>query len=289
LFYYLLRVISGDRTPFFLWKFLFRLRPSVNLSKKPELGRAVVSIRAESQYLEFSMAASVQGWRKKWFYIKDRKVSSSDQYDIAPFDASKEVKKLALWDSPPTEAEMEEIKPLLARIQALKSGKGGALLGTQLMAFFLQRRVQPLQHRLSKLWSFSGLGDSSRISDDLLEKKDLDKRVRALTTLSKDHEIADLAARYFDSEHPLPAVCLLSLFTFFYLIIVFLITLGLFSFQDHQSLVSRPPLPEGGAIQDAPISAASEAPEAKDSQDGDKGEDSLERTSSTTSPPPALS
>jgi hypothetical protein len=103
--------------------------------KKPELGGAVVSIRAESQYLEFSMAASVQGWRKKWFYIKDHKVSSSDKYDIAPFDTSKEVKKFTLWDSPPTEAEMEKIKPLLARIQFLKSGRGGALSGTQLMAF----------------------------------------------------------------------------------------------------------------------------------------------------------
>jgi hypothetical protein len=107
------------------------------------------------------MAASGQGWRKKWFYIKDRKVSSSDQYGIAPFDPSKEVKKLASWDSPPTEAEMEETKPLLARIQELKSGRGGALSGTQLMAYFLQRQVQPLQHRLSKLWTFSGLGDSS--------------------------------------------------------------------------------------------------------------------------------
>jgi hypothetical protein len=38
-----------------------------------------------------------------------------------------------------------------------------------------------------------------------------------------------------------------------------------------------------------PVSAASEAPEAEDSQDGDEGEDSLERTSSTMSPPPALS
>jgi hypothetical protein len=38
-----------------------------------------------------------------------------------------------------------------------------------------------------------------------------------------------------------------------------------------------------------PISAASEAPEAEDSQDGDESEDSLEGTSSTTSPPPALS
>jgi hypothetical protein len=38
-----------------------------------------------------------------------------------------------------------------------------------------------------------------------------------------------------------------------------------------------------------PVSAASKAPEAEGSQDGDEGEDSLERTSSTTSPPLALS
>jgi hypothetical protein len=122
-----------------------------------------------------------------------------------------------------------------------------------------------------------------------MEKKDLDKRVRALTTLTKDHKIADLAARYFDSKHPLHAVCLLSFLPSSCLIIICLVSLGLFSFQDHQSLVSHPPLPEGGAIQNVPISVASEAPEAKDSQDGDEGEDSLERTSLTMSPPPALS
>jgi hypothetical protein len=80
----------------------------------------------------------------------------------------------------------------------------------------------------------------------------------------------------------------LHLFVFFYLI-TFLITFDLFSLQDHQSLVSRPPLPEGGPIQDVLVSAAFEAPLAKDSQDKDEAEDSLERTSSTTSPPPALS
>ena len=110
-----------------------------------------MSVRAEAHYLEFNMAASVQGWRKKWFYIKDQKTSSSDHYGIAPFDANKDLTKLSSWDSPPTEAETEDIKPLLARIQSLKSATGGALSGTQLMAFFLQRRIQPLQHRISKL------------------------------------------------------------------------------------------------------------------------------------------
>jgi hypothetical protein len=63
----------------------------------------------------------------------------------------------------------------------------------------------------------------------------------------------------------------------------------LFFFQDHRFLVSRPPFPEGGDIQNVLVSAASEAPEVEDSQDGNEGEDSLEDTSSTTSPPPALS
>jgi hypothetical protein len=144
-----------------LWKFLFCLRPSVSLAKNPELGGAVVSMRAESHYLEFNMAASVQGWRKKWFYIKDQKTTSSDQFGIAPFDANKSLTKLTSWDSPPTEAEVEDIKPLLTRIQSLKSATGGGLTGMQLMAFFPQRRIQPLQARVSKLWSYSSSDDPS--------------------------------------------------------------------------------------------------------------------------------
>jgi hypothetical protein len=63
----------GIETHWILWKFLFRLRPSVALSKKPELGGAVVSVHVEVHYLEFNMAASVQGWRKSGFTSKIRK------------------------------------------------------------------------------------------------------------------------------------------------------------------------------------------------------------------------
>jgi hypothetical protein len=156
-----------------LWKFLFRLCPSVSLSKNPELGDDVVSVRSEAHYLEFSMVASVQSWRKKWFYIKDQKISSSDQFGVAPFDDNQRLQKLLSWDSPPTESEVEELKPLLSRIKSLKSLHGGALSGMQIMAFFLQRRIQPLQHRASKLWSYSGSEDSSRVSEEDIDKKDL--------------------------------------------------------------------------------------------------------------------
>jgi hypothetical protein len=39
-----------------------------------------------------------------------------------------------------------------------------------------------------------------------MEKQEVDKRVRSLTKLTKDHAFADLAADYFDSVHPLPKV-----------------------------------------------------------------------------------
>jgi hypothetical protein len=110
---------------------------------------------------------------------------------------------------------MEDIKPLLTRIQALKSGSGRALSGTQLMLFFVQRRVQPLQHRISKLWSYSGLKDPSRIFEEDIDKKNLDKRVRSLTTLTKDHDIPALATDFFDSEHPLPSIHAFSLHKFY--------------------------------------------------------------------------
>jgi hypothetical protein len=177
------------------------------LSKNPELGGAVVSVRAEAHYLEFSMEASVQGWKKKWFYIKDQKTSSSDKFGIAPFAATKTLTKLTSWDSPRTKAKIKEIKPLLSCIQSLKSVAGGALTGTQLMVFFLQRHIQPLQARVSRLWTYSGSEDPSRVSKEDLEKKGLDKRVRALTTLTKENDIPTLSVDFFDSTHPLPKVC----------------------------------------------------------------------------------
>jgi hypothetical protein len=87
------------------------------LSNKPELGGTIVFVHAEAQYLEFSMSASVQGWRTKWFYIKDRKASSDDEYGLAPFDAFKELKKLSSWDSAPTDAKIEEIASLLKEVK----------------------------------------------------------------------------------------------------------------------------------------------------------------------------
>jgi hypothetical protein len=108
------------------------------------------------------MAELVQNWRQKWFYIKHHKSAKSDSYGLAPFDASKGLKNLKSWDALPS--KVEEIKPLLTRILQLKSAVNKEINGTQLIVFFLQHRIQPLQARVSKLWTYSGVKDESRVS-----------------------------------------------------------------------------------------------------------------------------
>jgi hypothetical protein len=61
-----------------------------------------------------------------------------------------------------------------------------------------------------------------------MEKQKVDKRVRSLTKLTKDHAVAELAADYFDSVHPLPEVCICLLCIFVVEFISFQLCLSLY-------------------------------------------------------------
>jgi hypothetical protein len=152
------------------------------------------------------LSESVQGWRQKWFYIKEQKTSAADEYGLAPFDAGKGLTKLTSWDPLPSDAEVEEIKPWLARIKELKIVTEKELTSTQLIVFFLQRRIQPLQARMSKLWTYYGSSDPSRVSPKDPEVKNLEKRVRSLTALTAKMVVPACLAVPYDATHPLPKV-----------------------------------------------------------------------------------
>jgi hypothetical protein len=77
-----------------LWKYLFRLHPNVSKEEVHDLGGAIIFGRSKSQYLAFEMAELVQGWRHKWFYIKDQKSAEANEYGLAPFDPAKPLMKL---------------------------------------------------------------------------------------------------------------------------------------------------------------------------------------------------
>jgi hypothetical protein len=83
--------------------------------------------------------------------------------------------------------------------------------------------------------TYSGLEDSSRVSREDIDKKDLDKRVRALSTLTKDHEIHALTADFFDFEHPLPAVCAFSFTTLSFIFLLVFFRCFAYSFSTYSS------------------------------------------------------
>jgi hypothetical protein len=56
-----------------LWKHIFFLRCNASKDENHDIGNAIISIHPEAGYFKLKMVDSVQGWRTKWFYIKDQK------------------------------------------------------------------------------------------------------------------------------------------------------------------------------------------------------------------------
>jgi hypothetical protein len=94
----------------------------------------------------------------------------------------------------------------LARIQELKNVAKKELHGTQLIAFFLQQQIQPMQAQISKLWMYSGTTDPSQVSKKDPTTKELEKRVRSMTTLMAKKTFPACLAVPFDAKNPLPEV-----------------------------------------------------------------------------------
>jgi hypothetical protein len=89
------------------------MRHNASKEEVHDVGGATISVRPEAKYFSFKMADSIQGWCTKWFYIKDQKSLEAQEFGLAPFDPTKEIKKLKTWDQPRTDAELTETKSLM--------------------------------------------------------------------------------------------------------------------------------------------------------------------------------
>ena len=150
-------------------------------------------------------ADSVQGWRKKWLYVKDES-SATQEYGLAPFDSSEDIQRRKSWDAEATAEERAATDALITLIQELQNTEGEELSAVQIIAHFLRIRVQPLQARKNPLWMYSGAEGVDRVSDNL-PLKDLEKLVRRFTSLSKKSEVSSSChVEPFNGNHTLPAV-----------------------------------------------------------------------------------
>ena len=89
------------------------------------------------------------------------------------------------------------------------------MLGTEIAALFLKRRIQPLMARDHQMWLYTGKKDSTRINPANFTDKELQDEVRRLTSFNQDDNIPLEAIQDpFDVEH-LPGEVSLSILYLF--------------------------------------------------------------------------
>ncbi|KAK1653655.1 hypothetical protein QYE76_071460 [Lolium multiflorum] len=163
----------------------------------------------------------------RWLYIHEESANSVE-HNIIPFDGSARIQRRRSWDAEASEEEKKATEALMSRIRQLQNTRGKELSGVQITAYFLRIRVQPLQARKNPLWTYSGKNDANRISGDL-STKDLEKLVRRLSRLGKDPVPSSCRVEPYSSANPLP--------------------------ENHPTMTSLPPLPEGGEVEEQAIVA----------------------------------
>ena len=99
-----------------LWKRLFNIKRS---NKWYAIGGITISIDPEADYFDIEMPDSVQGWRKKWFYIKDQ-AAIGQPFSLAPFDLAARARKCRAWKHELTDEEAAEVEPLYRRVGELR-------------------------------------------------------------------------------------------------------------------------------------------------------------------------
>ncbi|KAK1654025.1 hypothetical protein QYE76_071830 [Lolium multiflorum] len=253
-----------------LWKRIFCIRRNGSHNVTYNIGGVVICVRTDADYFDVKFPDSVQGWRKKWLYIHEESANSVE-HNIIPFDGNAKIQRRRSWDAEASEEEKKATEALMSRIRQLQNTRGKELSGVQITAYFLRIRVQPLQARKNPLWTYSGKNDANRISGDL-STKDLEKLVRRLSRLGKDPVPSSCRVEPYSSTNPLP--------------------------EDHPTMTSLPPLPEGGEVEEQAIIAediqGSSIPESevagshKSSASHEKEVES-EASESTESLPPAVS
>ncbi|KAK1608115.1 hypothetical protein QYE76_031788 [Lolium multiflorum] len=170
-----------------LWKRIFLLRRNGSHNIAYNIGGVVICVRPDVEYFDVKFPDFVQGWRKRWLYVREE-CPNSQEFNIAPFDGSSTILRRQSWDAEATEDEKMATEVLMTRIHELKNTRGQELSGIQITAYFLRIRVQPLQARKNPLWMYAGDKDVDRLSMDL-SVKDLEKLVRKISSLSKKDAI----------------------------------------------------------------------------------------------------
>jgi hypothetical protein len=194
----------GIEPHFGLWKKIFFVKRYSSINGPFVIGGVGFVVRSEVNYFGFPMREYVQGWRLKWFYVKDSLTTESQLSCVADV---LEAKPKDSWKNILSPDERAAADELFAKFLRIKEADGQTMIGTEVAAVFLKRRVQPVMARVRPMWLYTGPKDETRTNVAELSEKELLDEVRRLTLFSQEDSIP-LISSYapLDANHPLSEV-----------------------------------------------------------------------------------
>jgi hypothetical protein len=133
------------------------------------MGGASLEMRRgrKTEYLDIPLKDSIKGWRFEWFIVENHgkflPPRSGRQPDV----------RAPSWTESPTDLEIAEARVLLAEVGLLKER---GLTAEAVVADFVFKNIQPLKDRAYPAYLYSGVTDSTRVTN---------KRIPAVDSVSR--------------------------------------------------------------------------------------------------------
>ena len=147
-----------------LWKKIFFVKRYSGSNGPYITGGVGFVVRKEVNYFNFPMRESVQGWRLKWFYLRDPSTPGCNTC-LPKFVDVLEATPKKSWRNILTAEEKITADKLYDRVLKIKDADGQTMIGTEVVAVFLRRRIQPVMSSAHQMWLYSGPKDETRVND----------------------------------------------------------------------------------------------------------------------------
>jgi hypothetical protein len=119
-----------------MWKKLFFLKRHRSGGEVYQTGGVSIQACGDLEYFNLEQPESVQGWRRRWFYLRDEHLPS-EQFGVHEFLETTIIVKRKSWRHHWTIEEEEEVALLMARVRELQLKAGKEVSGLHLIALFL--------------------------------------------------------------------------------------------------------------------------------------------------------
>ena len=137
------------------------------------MGGASLEMRhgRKTEYLDIPLKDSIKGWRLEWFIVENHGKS------LPPRSGRQPDVRAPSWTKSPIDLEIAEARVLLAEVGLLKER---GLTAEAVVADFVFKNIQPLKDRAYPAYLYSGVTDSTRVTNKRIPAVDLVSRLEMI-------------------------------------------------------------------------------------------------------------